>query len=285
MTQLFDRRCVLQVGYAPTSGKYTLDVPNALRIEGLRVVFSVKRDDQPQPNTAEITIYNLSADSRRLLEGKGQRVVLHAGYRDEVAYIFSGDARRVHSEKQGTDWVTKVEAGDGERAFMFARVKESYSPGTKRSDVVKRTMQALAPDVGSSLVKADEIPGEFSKGYAQHARASDELTSLLKPLGWRWSLQDGRLELLRPGESLTEEAPVITPDSGLVGSPTWESPLHLKRPARLRVRSLLIGRLRPGQRFRVESRDFKGELRARAVHHVGDTDGGEWFTDVEGSLQ
>ena len=42
---------------------------------------------KPQPNNLELTITNLSPSSRAKLEEKGQRVVINAGYADQVAQI------------------------------------------------------------------------------------------------------------------------------------------------------------------------------------------------------
>jgi hypothetical protein len=293
VTKLYDRRCVVLVGRPATKDEYELKTPTAVRIEGLRVDFKIIRTDKPPPNPAEISVYNLSRETRKSLEGKGMRVVLHAGYPGTEAQIFSGDVRVATHTKVGPDWVTKIEAGDGERAFNFAHLSESFGPGTPVKDVVKRAVQALATDPGNAMEKMQKLVGEFSSGHVVHSRAATELTRLL-PAGWTWSIQDGRIEILPPGETLNEPAPLISADSGLIGSPQMNqnaqglvgnpamcSPTEKGKPALLKVKSLLLPRLRPGQRFQLESESYKGVYRVKNLTHTGSTWGGDWYTEVE----
>lgn len=289
MNKLFDRRCVLLVGeydqLRDVTGEFpdqfVLKLPTALRIEGLRVTFKLSKDLQPTPNTAEMTIYNLSETSRSHLQGKGQRVVLLAGYEGDESQIFSGDVRRVVTMRQGPDIVTKIDAGDGERAIAFARVSESYAPGTPIKDVVIGTIKKIASDPAGAIQKAAQVVGEFASGYAQFGKASTELTRLLAPQGLSWSIQDGRIEILGDGEAVAESAPLLSPSTGLVGSPSVGTPEKKGGPSVMKCRSLLLPRLRPGQRVALESESLRGVFRSIKVTHAGDTAGNDWYTDIE----
>lgn len=39
--------------------------------------------------------------------------------------------------REGADWRTVLKSGDGERAYSFARVSESFAPKASKSDVIK----------------------------------------------------------------------------------------------------------------------------------------------------
>lgn len=277
---LFDRRCSVLIG-PPPADNFVMQLPNVLKVEGLRVTFKIERDDKPQPNTLELTITNLSETSRNLIEGKGNRVVLNAGYANQVAQIFSGDIRTVSSRKAGTEWITRILAGDGERAYRFARVNNSFNVNARVADVVKGTIKALQQDPGDALLKAEQLAGQFSSGYVQASRASTELTTLLEPFGWSWSIQDGRIELLAPGEVLPGMGPLLSPNTGLIGAPEVTDPDKKGGPRTLKARSLLQPTLRPGQRFQLTSRSKTGTFKATKVTHIGDTAGGDWYSDVE----
>jgi hypothetical protein len=278
--RLFNRRCVVLVGRPPPADNFVLS-NTGLRISDLRCTFKVVRKLKPEPNPCEVTITNLAESTRNQLEGKGFRVILQAGYGDQVSQLFSGDVRTFDHEHQRPDWITKILAGDGDRAFKFARVSQSFAPGTQIKEVVKAAARALMSDPGSALQKAEQLVGEFSSGYAHHGGAADELTSLLEPFGWEWSMQDGRIELLGPGEHVGEEGPLISPETGLVGSPTVGAPEKVGFPPVLKCRSLLQPRLRPGQRFELRAHGRHGFYRCRQVVHQGDTAGGDWYTDIE----
>ena len=281
MSALFDRKVRVMVGQPPKPNVYTPQVGNRPSIEGLRVGFKITRDNQPTPNNVEVVIYNLSKESRARFEEKGARILLLAGYGDDLAQIASADIRTAQSLRNGVDWVTKIEAGDGERALRFARVNESWAPGTPTSAVIAKAVQALQMDPGNALQKAKQIAGEFSSGYAQNARASDELTQLLEPNGFEWSVQDGRIEVLKKDETLPDVGPLLSPDTGLIGTPEMGTPAKPGAKAVLKVRSLLQPRVRPGQRFTLESDSRKGAFRAQKVVHTGDTFGNDWYTDIE----
>lgn len=281
MTTLFDRRCKLLIGQPPKPDVYTLQTVSQLEISGLRIGFKIIKDSQPQPNNVEISIYNLAPASRAALEEKGCRLLLLAGYADQVSQIASADVRIAQSQKLGVDWVTKIEAGDGERAIKFARVNESWAPGTPVSEVIGKTVRALMLDPGNALAKANQISAQYSSGYVQNAKASDELTRLLEPHGYGWSVQDGRIEVLAKDEALPEVAPLLSPDTGLIGAPEMGTPAKAGQKPVLKVRSLLQPRIRPGQRFQLRSASRNGIFLARKVTHAGDTFGNDWYTDIE----
>lgn len=279
-TTLYDRRCVLVVGRVPGSD-LTEKTSEALRIEGLRVQFKIEKTDKPEPNKAEIVVYNLKASSRSDLEAdRGVRVILSAGYKDSTEQLFSGDSRFVNNKREGVDWITKIEAHDSGRAFKFARVSESFSAGATAKDLVKKLVGALVKDPGNALKKAEELTRTFANGHTLSGSAAQELTELLEPEGYTWSMQDGRMEILKEGETTDDEVLKVSPDTGLIGSPEMGAPEKKKGPAHLKCK-LLLRSVKPGQRFQLESAGRNGVYRARVVRMTGDTHGGDWYTEVE----
>lgn len=281
MTTLFDRRCKVLVGPPPKVKVYTLQTIRRLEISDHRMSFKIIKDKEPSPNNVEILIYNLAEPSRKAFEEKGARIILLAGYSEQTSQIASADITTCNSQKIGPDWVTKIEAADGDRSFKHARVKESYTPGTPISAVLTKTLQALGLDPGTSLARVGQIAGQFSSGYVQNTRASTELTKLLKSHDHEWSIQDGRVEVLKKGEALAELAPIISPDTGLIGSPELGTPTKKDKKGVLKVRSLLQPRIRPGQKFQLKTRAHDATYVAKKVTHIGDTFGNDWYTDIE----
>ena len=288
MSILYDRRVDLAVGKATPKANETF--VEALRITGLRVTFKVEKDLKPEPNKSEITVYNLGPESRQALETKGVPVLLLAGYADgdNVSQCFSGDARLITSEKAGVDWVTRIFCGDGERAYSTERFTESAKPGAKVGDFILKLAKKVAKDPGNALSVVTKETRTFASGYATSGLASSELTRQLKSLGYEWSVQDGRMQILKDGESIQEMGPLFTPDTGLIGTPTAATPDAKGGPQQWKVKVLLEPRLRPGQRFEVErtvSKDGRPAKReqflAVKVTHVGDVWGGEWASEIE----
>lgn len=97
---------------------------HALDLSGFRVVFKVTKTAAEQPNQAQITIYNLSDEtSRRIISGTLTRIVLSAGYEENCAIIFDGNIISATHVRNGADFVTTIDAGDGDQAYNFATVK------------------------------------------------------------------------------------------------------------------------------------------------------------------
>ncbi len=280
MPKLFNRKCVLIAGKSPPNN-FVQVVPTAIKIEDLRIDFSIEKDDKPQPNRCSIQVYNLTPLHRGQLDQKGIRVILQAGYEGTIAQIFSGDARFINSDKVGPDWITKFECGDAERAYTFARVSQSFGAGTTVKDVIGAVVNQLQVDPGNALQVAQKMSRSFANGYVAQGTASTELTRLLEPAGFDWSIQDGRIEVLGLLDTVTAEVPLISATTGMVGSPEFGTGEKLKGPAFLKVKSLLQPRLRPGQKFEIRSRSQNGFFKCRKVRHVGSTHGGDWYSEIE----
>jgi hypothetical protein len=278
--QLFDRRVRLTVAQ-PIIGEYKTAAPNAVEITDLRVRFRVDKNLGKEPNTAEITIYNLSADTRAKVQIKGARVVLEAGYAsDGVRGIFVGDVRTAKSEHVGADWVTTLKCGDGERSIRHARVNESFAPGTGIADVARSLTRAMGVEPGNIDEAVKNLTRQHVHGYAVHGRAAVWFDRAITAAGLEWSIQDGRLQVLAKGEATKEPAVVLAADSGLIGSPEYNA-AEKDKPATLTVKALLQPRIRPGGRIVLESNAHKGTFRVIKVGHAGDTAGGEWYTTAE----
>ena len=285
MARLFKRRCVAIV-QAPDPNSYVEPLPDALVIDGLRMKFEITKTLEKSPNCSTISIFNLSPTHRAQLQKKGTKVYFQAGYEDTVKQVFSGDARRVENTHEGPDWVTKITLGDGERAFKFARFSETFRPGATVETVVRALADAMKLDPGNAVEQtlAAVGPGgldQFVTGYAFHGRASDALDEVLSSLGLSWSIQDGRLQVLTRTGALAGETILISPSSGLVGSPAFGTPKEKDKEAKLTVKSLLQPSIRCGGVVAVDSAAVKGQFRVVSVKHEGDTAGGDWYTTLE----
>lgn len=258
-----------------------------MRVDGLRIAFSVKKSLAKEPNTAELKISNLAEATRAKLRRKGAPVILTAGYPDNAAIIFSGDARLVDHVREGADWITTITCGDGERAYQFARFSESFAPGTAIVDVCRQAAHALGLNVGNleeALAAGDFRGGlhEYTHGYAAHGRASAELDKALRTLGLSWSVQDGAIQVLRGGAPAAGTAVLLTSDTGLIGSPQFGAGEKKGSAPILKARCLLQPQIRCGGQVEIRAGAVKGFFRVDRVTYAGDTHGGDWFTDLEG---
>lgn len=283
MTQLFRRKCVAIV--APPINFVEVNQSQAVVIEGLRCVFRVDRDLEKNANKLELSVYNLSETTRARLQRKADKIYLQAGYHNTVKQVFSGDIRQVDQTREGPDWVTKFYAGDGERALRFARFSNTYRPGTTVREVVRAIADALGVDSSAAISQAESLLvgglDQFVTGYAFHGKASTALDEVLDSVSLTWSIQDGTLQILRRDQPLQGQVVVISPESGLIGSPTFGSPDEKDGPPILQVKSLLQPSIRCGGQVEVRSERIKGQFKVIKLSHTGDTHGGDFYTDLE----
>lgn len=246
----------------------------------LRCTFKVEKTLKRQPNTIELTMYNLSPEHRKSLQKVHIPVAIVAGYVDNAHQIFAGDLTYAKSVKTDNDWVTTLQAADGSKRLKLARINTSIKGPAQPADALKAITGALGLGNGNlnDVIGAGSLRNNFkqyTQGIAMSGKADDQLDKVLKPMGYDWSIQDGQLQILAPGKARATQAYVLGPTSGLVGSPEAGDDGSLK------VRSLLIPQLTPGQPVQLNSQDFQGFYRIEKTTFLGDTHGNDWFADLE----
>jgi len=260
-------------------------VVESVRITGLRVVFDAKKSLAKEPNSLDLRIYNLSKQTRSSLQGRGLKVLLLAGYQNEIGQIFSGDSRTCDHVYEKPDWVTRIQCGDGEVKYRTSRFVESFAPGTQVADVLEACARALGVGIGNAKVRFQQaLPRNFQQfvqGFAAHGNAAQYMDMLVRSAGLAWSIQDGELQVLSTTEVNTDEVVLLTPKTGLIGSPVHGSPDKKGGLSTLKVRSLLQHKLRPGGRFKLEADSIRGVFRVEKLGHNGDTASGPWYTALE----
>lgn len=274
MGALFDRAVVADVG--------------TLRVSGLRIAFKVEKTLTKDPNTLDLVIYNLAASTRRQMQTPGAAVRLTAGYVGNVELLFSGDATIINHTRNGPDWVTRIQCGDGVKALRTARVNESFAPGTSVGAVLQRIAERTGLALGNTLdeIKKGNVRNaltEFSKGFVTAGIAGDELDKLAATFGREFSVQDGAIQLSTPGEAVGDLVVDLRADAGLIGSPeVAEASADKKRKRTIvKARSLIQQKLSPGRKVKLTSAAIAGFFRVEKVTFSGDTHAAPWYADLE----
>lgn len=259
-------------------------IADTLSIEGLDLTFKVVKTLTPDPNSAEIRIYNLNRTHREQLEQKEDVATeLHVGYAEsETArgMIFRGTLREAFSVQDPPDWITTLRTGDGDKAVRTSRINKGFSPGT----AFTRLLDELADTIGVGIGNAKEAfdKGNFAEGAKEllhggnlQGTAYKELKRLLRSANLEFSIQDEELQVLELGKALEGVATVINRNTGMVGSPRRGAKGELK------LRCLLIPDLYPGRKIKLESRQIEGFFRVEKAVYVGSTFDTDWYVDLE----
>jgi hypothetical protein len=195
--------------------------------------------------------------------------------------IFLGDVRDVSSTYEPPDWITNLESGDGEKASKFSRINKSFAKGTSLAVALQSAAGAMNIGIGNALKKATSgkligAGGEFLNGLTLSGPAPKELDRLVKSAGLEWSVQDNVLQILDPGLPLEDISVVLSPESGLIGSPT------IGNDGVARMRSLMNSDIVPGRQIELESVGVKGRFRAERCEYIGSNFDRDFYVDIEG---
>ena len=284
--QLFNRDLVLNVGGLRIATRLQDETREKLGLGNsevstlLKIVFKITKTLKKEPNRAEIAIFNLRADNRAALQEKKQPTTLEAGYVGNISQIFSGDLDFADNRKDGRTWVTVLQAGDGSQKYKSSRINTSLKGPVSLKDALTTAAKAMGLDLGNleEAANSGSFRGqlkEFTNGLVLSGKAEQALDKIAKSMGVKWSIQDGALLFLGPGEFVGGEATVLSPGTRLVGSPEPGEDGFVK------ARSLLQHELLPGHRVKIESAAVNGFFRIEKSVFAGDTAGGDWYTDVE----
>lgn len=272
----FDRSASIIVGETGEDG---------IQIKDLRITFNIKKTKDKDPNTADVSIYNLSELTRNKIKKK-QKIFLSAGYLDDEgeSLIFIGDITEVTHTIARPDVITKIVAQDGQQDLTTKKLSFSFKGSTAVSTVIDK-ITSIFP-FAKKFTK-DIIPSglKYQNGFSFAGPAKDALNKVLEFAGLEWSVQNNELVIVKKGESDGKRAVLLTSQTGLLGSPerfTDDSEKSkgatTKEINGWRVRSLLQPRVNPKNQISVKSREIPEEtfFTVLSVVHSGDTWDGQW---------
>jgi hypothetical protein len=278
--ELRDRRWRVEIGYA--SGRSDSTV---LDISELDIEFDVKKDLSRQPNKGTVKVYNLSKEHRAALarasaEG-GLFVRLSAGYAANTSsLLLVGDVTKVSTTRNEVDVVTALEARDGGVALQSSRASRSFVRGTSVEDVLRALVAEMGIGEGNLATYTPDLAFEsgdrtLRSGLSIEGSTRVVLTNFLHASGLRWSVQDGALQIRPRGRAALARAIVLSPATGLVGSPQSEE------KGKVSATSLLQPGFIPGGIVVLRSADFDGSYLIREVTYQGATRGTPWYAALK----
>lgn len=182
--------------------------------------------------------------------------------------------------KRGADFETTMLIGDGDRAYRHARVNRSYKAGTKVVDILRDVARAMGLELPREVAVSRDLSAQVASGDTVVGPARDEMTRLLAAYGYGWSVQDGRLVILKDSQQSPGTAWLIDPNAGMVESPEAGRPEKGGKPPLWTVRTALYPEITPGGRVRLQSERVSGTFRVERVRHTGDTHGSDWTTEI-----
>jgi len=195
--------------------------------QGLRLDWQVAKARSSEPDSASLTIYNLSTVYRALLGTTWATwepliVRLYIGWGGLPEQVFRGEAWHLVSERvEGTDILTTIQARDGGTALRDTPPGGSTGFGLGLQLAVAQLLGQLQLQPSSTAMAAiaAAATGNVAAQGLQHVDVTEPreaLDVLLASVGLAWGIADGRFVVYRGGLRDDVLPAVLAPQSGLL---------------------------------------------------------------------
>lgn len=269
----------------------------ALSIDGLRITFDIQKTRTSVPNSAKIHIYNLSESTYSSILANKQKVVLRAGYKEDLSQgiIFAGDIIRTYTEIKPPDIVTVIEALDGRKTGLV-KISAGYPPGTT-ADTVMKNLTEQSGAVMNSLLPENVRNRVYKNGVSFSTTLKDAMDKAANFTDSEWSIQNEEMSIIEARSYRVGTVVQISAKHGMLESPVKVSNVATgiglyKRKKNSgdidvfpgwKVKNLLLPKILPADGVTIDSKFIpKNSLfTVWSVTHKGDTWGEIWETELE----
>lgn len=199
-----------------------------IHITDVDVDFSSVRDDEKEPNEADLTLWGLTAQTQNAIAQAGSTVSVAAGYIDEGMFtLFQGELISAVTIKPNEVYGLKLKLYEALIPFRASVTSRTF----KKGQSLKEAAGLVASDMGLGCqVSKAAAALTLTKNISAAALSRDVLTSLCRPVDANWSLQYQSV-LVTAGDSIVSGAAMFSPTSGLLGAPLLKihSPKRTKK--------------------------------------------------------
>jgi hypothetical protein len=253
-------------------------------LRDLYMSFDVEKFSDASQNTIKVSVHNLSSASASRVRRAGNRLILRAGYADEViAALGFGDVVYSTYKRDDADMVLELEARDGHQELSAAVISISRESGTAVRDVLTAMTDQLGlPVVGLGNVSATE---RYVNGFAFCGPVREGLAQVCGRLGLTYSVQNKQLVILGPASTSDVLGLHLTPDTGLLSLEPVEdkenAPDESAALSRWNLRALLFPQIVPGARLKIVNERVQGYFRVESSKFSGDNRDDDFVVDAE----
>lgn len=250
----------------------------------LHISFSVEKGDKESNNTASVKFWNLGPTTIAEIERKNAVLELRAGYGANLPLILAGDISTATTEQENANMVTTIEVVDGLVAVRDTYISISFTKKTTGMKII----ESIANSMGISKLiseRARKILEQkiFTNGYSFVGAAKTVLQKVCGTCGLSWSIQNGVLQIVVIGDTISTKAYVLSADSGLLGIPkeitlsgTNKDSQKQEGQKGYEVRYFLNGAIGVDDLIMLDSKKVKGYFKVCSIAINGDNFDGEW---------
>lgn len=304
MSQQWLRRVRVLIG-TPSNDK-------AVQIsESFRIAFEVSKKDGDKAYTCNVKIWGLSSTTIEQARVRNAMIQLYAGYGDVQSLLYKGIVTRVKTTYDGGEVICEIESTKSfitmSRATLTpeqraarqlwnqgqAYLSRVFSNQTGVIDglrTISSDIKRAVGDYASQIVEDFELAAETApvanapRGLRVAGSPDKVLSDYAKANNLDIWMEDGVIRAVPRDAATREQAYVLSPASGLIGSPKKKlSGKNQKGATAVEATCLLNGELRMRRAVQITgTRELTGWYMIRSVTHRGDSGwSDEFYTSLE----
>lgn len=284
----FNRTYELIIG-KPNGGTGLHIIGDEVEELGLQINFNIKKnlDNKKQSNTCTIKLTNLSEESINSIQRKDLSVVLKVGYDGDNKVIFTGITSEIETDDNqgGQDRTTSIKCVPADSLIYSPTISKTF-PANTTPRVVINYLIGQSTSLSKASFNSDNIEARFPFGYPVEGTLKQILDELSRDFDFQYRIDGNRLYVNDPNKyasgNSVERAFVISPDTGLIGVPTFASADGSKqrddttKKNGVKFKALLNPLLQPGQAITLKDSKIEGTYRINSTEFTGDWRGSVW---------
>jgi hypothetical protein len=265
----------------------------ALDVSQLRVIFEIEKIALQIANYAFIKIYNLNEVTENAIINEGARVIVEAGYDNGIyGTIFDGKILQfLRSKEDNLDYVLTLVCLDGDSFLSNNYINLTLNAGQNKRQVIEAVCNQAMVTTEIGRVSPDISSERLPRGKVLFGDPKQYLRDVAKDQRAGFYVENGKVYIERATDIAEGSALVLTPKTGLIGTPeqtqegvgfrTLLDP-RIKLKTMIKLDQSYIRQLQQqiGQYPVILDQD--GQYQAYRVRHIGDSRGNDWYTEVDG---
>ena len=237
----------------------------------LTIEFEVTKNNGSQPNSANITIYNLGESIRSKLFKDDvdmaditsfRSIQMSAGYKFPaiMSRIFNGSIRKAYSSREKTEYKTVIEGWEQLVETSASMVNFTVKPGATKEEIL-RLLIAKFPNIDGATI-GTLVEGASTRGQVLFGSAFEIIKELTNNKGY---VDDNKFYVLRDDEVVPGTIEYVDAGTGLLGTPR-------RGQGMVEIDMIFEPRLKVGQQLSVitgTEKRFAGTYKVMGFTHRG----------------
>ena len=217
----------------------------------LKMEFSGEFSDEEEPNSLQLTIYNLGQDTISKIK-VNNLITVAAGYSDVIGTIISGVIYKVETKRVGGNVQTTIYIQDASEKWLEATVSNTYQTEVRASVILQDVLQNVGLEIGTIQLVTDKL---YQTGKVIFGRLSEVIKQIASECDSIVNINNGKIDIVKATYGF-ETGYVLNAKTGLIRTP--EQLFDADSQSEYKIDMLMNHNIRPKKIIKLESKIVNG---------------------------